>query len=139
MKDEEDLQDAELNPNGDDKQDAVATARAHAVGIVKGLLQSSTGPEQIDRNTYAQLSRLADDHGKMMEELNGLMHQLQTGIGLAFKKGIARKINDILRKHDVEVSGDHSTIVCESNEGDTATQTEDASRQPDRGKECKLF
>ena len=91
MKDEEDLQDAELNPNGDDKQDAVATARAHAVGIVKGLLQSSTGPEQIDRNTYAQLSRLADDRGKMMEELNGLIQQLRTGIGLAFKKGIAQK------------------------------------------------
>ena len=139
MRDEEGLQDAELNPSGDDEQDAAATARAHAVGIMKGLLQSSTGPEHIDSNTYAQLSRLADDHGKMMEELNGLIQQLQTGIGLGFKKGIARKINDILRKHDVEVSGDHSTIVSESNEGDSAAQTEDAGRQPDQRRECKLF
>ena len=139
MKDEEDLQDAELNPNGDDKQDAVATARAHAVGIVKGLLQSSTGPEQIDRNTYAQLSRLADDRGKMMEELNRLMQQLRTGIGLAFKRRIAERINDILRKHNVEASGDHSAIMSESNERDRVAQTEDASRQQDQRRNCTLF
>ena len=141
MKDEEGLQDAvpmELNSKDDDKQDVAATATARAA-LRNWMQNSPSGREQVPADTYAQLSMLADDRGKMMEELNGLMQQLRTGIGVTFKRRIAERINDILRKHNVEASGDHSIIVSDSNERDRVAQTEDASRQQDQRRNCTLF
>ena len=141
MKDEEGLQDAvpmELNSKDDDKQDLAATATAHAT-LRNWMQNSPSGREQVPADTYAQLAILADDRGKMMDELNGLMQQLRTGIGLAFKRRIAERINDILRRHNVEASGDHSIIVSESNERNRVVQTEDASRQQDQRRNCTLF
>ena len=141
MKDEEGLQDAvpmELNSKDDDKQDVAATVTARAA-LRNWMQNSPSGHEQVAADTYAQLSMLADDRGKMMNELNGLMQQLRTGIGLAFKRRIAERINDILRRHNVEASGDHSIIVSESNERDRVAQREDASRQQDQRRNCTLF
>ena len=136
----ENLQDAlpkQLNPKGDDKQDTAARAACNV--LKKWVKEAPTGADQDAPGSYAHLAVLADDRGKMMDELNVLIEELYSGIGLAFKKRIARKINEILRNHNVETSGDHSITVAESNERDGVIQAEDASRQQTQEHSCRLL
>ena len=140
MRQRKDLQDAlqqgQVAPedDGDDKQDAAAISV-----LMNWLKEPLTGPKEV-ADMYAHLSAVADDRVKMMDELNVLIQQLHTGIGLAFKKRVAQKINDILIAHNVEVSGDPSnTIVSESNERDDIAQTGDANGQQGQRSKCRLL